>query len=53
MEKATKQLTIEDFTLISMLGKGAYAKVCLVRKKDTKKIFAMKMLKKSYLKQKK
>lgn len=41
-----KQVSIDDFTLITVLGKGSYAKVVLVKKKDNGKIFAMKVIKK-------
>eukprot|EP01063_Lacrimia_lanifica_P004781 TRINITY_DN1271_c2_g1_i1.p1 TRINITY_DN1271_c2_g1~~TRINITY_DN1271_c2_g1_i1.p1 ORF type:complete len:389 (+),score=183.45 TRINITY_DN1271_c2_g1_i1:106-1272(+) len=39
-EKVTK----EDFDSLKILGKGSFAKVVLVRKKDTKDIFAMKVI---------
>lgn len=38
--------TIDDFTLLSVLGKGSYAKVILVRKKDNQQVYALKVLKK-------
>lgn len=38
--------------MISVIGKGGYAKVVLVRKITTGKIFAMKILKKKLIKQK-
>ena len=34
---------------MSIIGVGAYGKVILVKKKDTGKIFAMKVLKKSQI----
>ncbi|EGR27813.1 protein kinase domain protein [Ichthyophthirius multifiliis] len=47
-----KNITIEDFTLINMIGEGAFAKVYLVRKKDNQKIYALKILKKKHIEQK-
>ena len=46
MINENKKISIEDFTLITVLGKGSYAKVVLVRKKDNNKIYAMKVIKK-------
>lgn len=44
--------TVDDFHFISVIGKGTYAKVCLVSRKKDNKIFALKMLKKKYIIQK-
>jgi hypothetical protein len=41
--------SLEDFTVISMLGKGSVGKVFLVQKKQTKKYYAMKVLRKDIL----
>lgn len=44
------KLTVSDFDLLKIVGKGAFGKVMLVRKKasqDEGKIYAMKVLKKS------
>jgi serine/threonine protein kinase len=38
--------SIEDFTLLSVIGKGTYAKVLLVRNKKDKQVYAIKVLKK-------
>jgi serum/glucocorticoid-regulated kinase 2 len=45
-------LSIHSFYLVSVIGKGNYAKVLLVRKKDNDKYYAMKALKKKYIEQK-
>lgn len=42
-------ITINDFSLLTVIGKGSYAKVILVKKKDNNKIYAMKILKKKYI----
>jgi serine/threonine protein kinase len=46
MQIENKKVSIEDFTLITVLGKGSYAKVVLVKKRDNGRIFAMKVIKK-------
>lgn len=44
-----KDLCIEDFELLKVLGKGAFGKVMLAQKKDNKKIYAVKVLKKQQI----
>ena len=40
--------------MLSVIGKGSYAKVILVRKKDENdKVYAMKILKKKYIEKRK
>ncbi|CAG9319031.1 unnamed protein product [Blepharisma stoltei] len=46
---ADRSVSMENFTLLSCIGKGSYGKVLLVRKKDTGELLAMKMLKKDYI----
>lgn len=41
---------VDDFVLLKVLGKGNFAKVMQVQKKDTGKIYAMKILNKEQLK---
>lgn len=41
-----KKFTLDDFKLLTVLGKGTYAKVILVRKKNNNKIYAIKIIKK-------
>jgi len=48
--KDEKKVTLEDFALLKLVGKGNFAKVFQVRKKDTDGIFAMKILSKAGLK---
>lgn len=47
------KVTMDDFSFVSCIGKGSYADVSLVRKKDTGKLYAMKALKKKFVAQKK
>jgi tRNA A-37 threonylcarbamoyl transferase component Bud32 len=44
---APKKVTLQDFELLRILGRGAFGKVVQIRKKDTGEIFAMKILKKT------
>ena len=44
------KITLNDFQMIKMLGKGAFGKVLLVYNEELKKYFAMKTLKKDYIK---
>lgn len=46
-------ISIEDFSLLSVIGKGTYAKVILVRYKKNDEVYAMKVLKKKYIAEKK
>lgn len=43
------KLTIDDFTIIKVVGKGSYGKVLLVKKNDDNKTLAMKVLKKKHM----
>eukprot|EP01137_Pigoraptor_chileana_P006315 Opistho-2@50544 len=45
-EDNKKGLSIDDFDLLRVLGKGSFGKVMQVRKKDSGRIYAMKILKK-------
>ena len=47
-----EKVSLEQFWLLCLIGKGSYAKVALVRKKDTKQVLALKILKKSLLEKK-
>ena len=40
-------VTKKDFEMISVIGKGSYGKVMLVKKKDTGQLYALKVLKKA------
>ncbi|KAL3229175.1 Serine/threonine-protein kinase YPK2/YKR2 [Nakaseomyces bracarensis] len=44
-----KPLSIDDFDLLKVIGKGSFGKVMQVRKKDTKKVYALKAIRKSYI----
>ena len=43
------KLTIDDFTVIKVVGKGSYGKVLLVKKNDDSTVLAMKVLKKKHM----
>lgn len=40
------KISIDDFQLIKVIGRGTFGKVFMVRKKDNTQIYAMKVLKK-------
>lgn len=42
-------LSMDDFNILSVLGRGHYGKVMLVQKKDTGELFALKTIQKSKL----
>jgi serine/threonine protein kinase len=44
-----KNHTVDDYSRLSVIGKGTYAKVLLVRSKVDKQVYAMKVLKKKYI----
>lgn len=44
-----RTVTLDDFTLLKVLGRGAFGKVMLVRLKDTGELFALKSMKKAEL----
>lgn len=53
MQISTKRtITLDDFLLLSVIGKGSYAKVLLVKKKDTGIMHALKVLKKDLVQKK-
>lgn len=41
------QYCLDDFELIRVIGRGSYAKVLMVELKKTKRIYAMKVIKKT------
>lgn len=45
------KISKDDFNLISVIGKGAYGKVLLVKKKSNQTLYAMKILKKNHLRE--
>ncbi len=49
------QLTLDNFNMLSVIGKGSYAKVVLVKKKgeEIDRVYAMKILKKKYIEKRK
>ncbi|CEP60953.1 serine/threonine protein kinase YPK1 LALA0_S02e03422g [Lachancea lanzarotensis] len=44
-----RSLSIDDFDLLKVIGKGSFGKVMQVRKKDTNKVYALKAIRKSYI----
>ena len=49
MLSGTKKVGVDDFNILKVIGRGAFGKVMLVEKKDTRKIYAMKSLKKNMI----
>ena len=46
-QKKTGSVSKKDFQMLSVIGKGSYGKVLLVKKNDTGELYALKVLKKS------
>ena len=44
-----KPLTIDDFELLTVVGKGSFGKVMQVRKRDTQQIYALKTIRKAHI----
>jgi len=44
-----EKVSVDDFDLLNLLGKGSFGKVMQVRKKDTGRIYAMKVLDKKHI----
>ena len=54
MEQVGKKvMSLDDFEIIRLLGKGEYGKVLLVQKKNSNQLFALKILKKKLIEEKK
>ena len=50
LDNGTKRkINIDDFLVLKVLGRGSFGKVCLVRKKDDARYFALKALNKNGL----
>ncbi|KAL7715190.1 non-specific serine/threonine protein kinase [Entamoeba marina] len=47
---SNKKIGFDDFTLLRVIGRGSFGKVLQVKKKDTGKIYAMKVLDKAKVK---
>jgi len=46
---SSEKVGVEDFDLLNLVGKGSFGKVMQVRKKDSGKIYAMKVLDKKHI----
>ena len=42
-------MTIDEFELITVIGKGSFGKVMQVRKRDTSRIYALKTIRKAHI----
>jgi len=48
-----KKITVNDFDIVAIVGRGAFGEVRVVKKKDSKKVYAMKVMKKTEMLKKK
>ncbi|KAJ3082997.1 Serine/threonine kinase, partial [Physocladia obscura] len=48
-EAVHKNIKLQDFEFLSVLGRGAFGKVMLIEEKATKQLYAMKALKKEFI----
>ena len=48
-DKDIKKVSLSDFKILKVLGRGTFGKVCLVQYKSTKKYYAMKIMKKNII----
>jgi serine/threonine protein kinase len=46
-KRSGSNISKKDFEMISVIGKGSYGKVVLVKKKDNGQLYALKVLKKA------
>ena len=46
MSNETGGIGLDDFELLRVIGRGSYAKVLMVEQRKTKRIYAMKVIKK-------
>ncbi|KAH9980119.1 AGC/Akt protein kinase [Lactifluus volemus] len=44
-----QSLTVDDFELTTVIGKGSFGKVMQVRKRDTQRIYALKTIRKAHI----
>jgi serum/glucocorticoid-regulated kinase 2 len=51
MDVEKKEISIKDFIVNKIIGRGAFGKVLLVEKKDDGKLFAMKVIRKDFVAQ--
>lgn len=49
IKNKSKAVCLNDFEPIKIIGTGGFSRVFLVRKKDTGFLYAMKVMKKSYV----
>lgn len=49
LRHTTKEVTVEDFNIMRVIGRGSFGKVYLVQKRGCEQVFAMKTLKKDMI----